>query len=123
MGDKTIVSVGNNIFCIQDNISKTEDGMIYSRNFKIGGKYEDCVNVSITYDENNKPISAKIPTLVYDEECSLSGKLDRGEGTVAMIKTLLRYIHTKIPEITEFEFEDKSNIEIDEDERLWDNIK
>ena len=36
-----------------------------------------------------------------------------------MIKTLLEYIHNKIPSIKEFEFEDKSIDVIDEDkERL-----
>jgi hypothetical protein len=106
-----IIDVGKYRFNIEDNTSTTSDGVIYNRNFKIGGNYKDCVNVSITYDNYNKPISAKIPTLVYDEECSKSAPLDRGEGTIIMIKTLLRYINNKIPEIEEFVFEDKSNIE------------
>lgn len=106
-----IVNIGKYKFNITDNILKTPDGAVYSRNFKIGGKYSDCVNVSIAYDKYNNPVSAKIPTLVYDEECSTAAPLDRGEGTIIMIKTLLRHINTKIPEITEFVFEDKSNIE------------
>lgn len=106
-----IINADKYRFNIKDNILHTREGNIYSRNFKIGGNYTDCVNVSITYDKFGKPISAKIPTLVYDEECSLSAPLDRGEGTIIMIKTLLRYIKNKIPEINEFIFEDKSNIE------------
>jgi hypothetical protein len=106
-----LVNIGKYRFNIIDNISQTDDGIIYSRNFKIGGDYTDCVNVSITYDEYNKPVSAKFPTLVYDEKCSLTSELDRGEGTIIMIKTLLKYIKNKIPEINEFVFEDKSNIE------------
>lgn len=105
------IDIGKYKFNIEDNISRTQEGMIYSRNFKIGGNYNDCVNVSISYDKEGNPISAKIPTLVYDEECSSSTPLDRGEGTIVMIKTLLRYIKTKIPNINEFVFEDKSNIE------------
>lgn len=105
-----IMNVGKYKFNIIDNNLKTNEGIIYSRNFKIGGNYSDCVNVSISY-KNNNPISAKIPTLVHDDECSLSMPLDKGEGTILMIKTLLRYIKTNIPEITEFVFEDKSNIE------------
>jgi hypothetical protein len=103
------INIGKYSFNINDNISKTQEGLIYSRNFQIGGKYADCVNVSISYDDYNIPISAKIPTLVYDEECSLTTPLDRGEGTILMIKTLLKYIKLKIPEINEFVFEDKSN--------------
>jgi hypothetical protein len=106
-----LINVGKYRFNIIDNISTNEEGLVYNRNFKIGGNYEDCVNVSIKYDIRGKAISAKIPTLVYDEECSTGTPLDRGEGTIIMIKTLLRYINNKIPEITEFVFEDKSNIE------------
>lgn len=105
------INIGKYSFNINDNILKTSEGIIYSRNFKIGGNYTDCVNVSISYDEYNNPISAKIPTVVYDEECSLKTPLDKGEGTILMIKTLLRHIKNKIPEINEFTFEDKSNIE------------
>ena len=106
-----IINIGKYKFNIIDNILKTDEEKIYSRSFKIGGNYPDCVNVSISYDKYNNPISAKIPTLVHDEECSLSISLDKGEGTIQMIKTLLRYIKAKIPEINEFVFEDKSNIE------------
>jgi hypothetical protein len=113
------VEIGKYKFNIRDNISKTSEGLIYSRSFKIGGGYADCVNVSISYDEQNKPISAKIPTLVYDEECSLSAPLDRGEGTIRMIKTLLRYINKQIPEINEFVFEDKSTIECGTEEEKY----
>ena len=114
-----IINIGKYKFNIQDNISKTAEGIIYSRNFKIGGNYSDCVNVSIAYNSNNKPVSAKIITLVYDEECSVSIPLDRGEGTIAMIKTLLRYVHKKVPEITEFVFEDDSNIECGTEEEKY----
>ena len=106
-----IIINGKYTFKIISNPLKNRDGDIYCYNFKIGGKYSDCVNVSISYDSSKNPIYGKIPTLVYDTECSLTTPLDRGEGTIVMIKTLLRYIKTKIPEINEFIFEDKSNIE------------
>ena len=37
--------------------------------------------------------------------------MEGGENSVGMIKVLLRYIHSKIPEITSFTFEDYSKIE------------
>ena len=61
--------------------------------------------------EHDKPSYGKIPTLVYDPECSLDIPLDRGSGSIIMIKTLLSHIHTKIPEVRIFKFEDKSTIE------------
>jgi hypothetical protein len=114
-----LITIGKYKFNIKDNISTTEEGLVYNRNFKIGGDYDDCVNVSIKYNTSGKAISAKIPTLVYDEECSIESPLDRGEGTILMIKTLLRYINHKIPEINEFVFEDKSNIECGTEEEKY----
>lgn len=102
--------VGKYRFHIIDNTLDNE-GRVYNRNFKIGGNYEDCVNVSIKYDNEGKAISAKIPTLMYDSECSLGTPLDRGEGSIIMIKTLLRYIHNELPGIKEFVFDDNSSIE------------
>lgn len=105
----TEITVGKNTFKITDSILEAR-GVIYSRNFKIGGKHPDCVNISITY-QNNEPISASMPFLMYDPECSNEGVLERGQGSVIMIKTLLMHVHKKMPSITEVNFEDKSNIE------------
>lgn len=103
------VNIGSYTFQIIDNISSMRD-QIYCRNFKIGGNNLDCVNVSIKYNEN-KPISGYIPHILYDPDCSDEFPLERGQGSVIMIKTLLKYIHEQIPTITEIDFEDKSNIE------------
>lgn len=96
-------------FIIKDNTYSYED-RILSRNFSIGGFETDCVNVSIKYT-NNEPINASIPYLLHEPECSIDVPLDKGTGTILMIKTLLQYVHNKIPSITEFQFEDKSQIE------------
>lgn len=108
----TNVSVGEYSFRIIDNM-EINDGKIYSRNFKIGGtKYADCVNVSITYDrQTGNPVSAKIPTVVYVPDCSLTTPLQPGGGSIIIIKTLLRHINKIIPNIILFEFEDMSSIE------------
>jgi hypothetical protein len=106
---KREVYSGKYKFIITDNtLSAREE--IYCRNFKIGGNHSDCVNVSISY-KNNEPISASMPHIIYDPECSMDTPLDRGGGSVIMIKTLLQHIHAVLPSITEVLFEDKSNIE------------
>jgi hypothetical protein len=108
---KTIVNIGKYKFQIIDNtLSLREE--IYCRNFKIGdnSNNSDCVNVSIKYNQN-KPVSASIPYIVYDPDCSIDSPLDRGQGSIIMIKILLRHIHKQMPTITEINFEDKSNIE------------
>lgn len=107
---KTIVNVGKYTFQITDNTLSARE-QIYCRNFKIGGNNIDCINVSISYNNKNEPISASIPHIMYDEDCSIDVQLDRGEGSTKMIKTLFKYIHIQLPTITEVSFEDKSNIE------------
>jgi hypothetical protein len=105
----TTVKVGKYTFKIIDN-TLSDQGQIYCRNFKIGGMQTDCVNVSISYNQN-QPVSAVIPHIMYDADCSVDIPLDRGQGSVIMIKTLLQYIYQQLPTITEVKFEDKSNIE------------
>ena len=111
----TDIPVDPYLFTIIDR-TNMHKGNVISRNFKIGGGYSDCVNVSIQYDDHSHPISGKIQTIVYDEECSKGVPLGRGEGSITMIKTLLRHIHTMIPEITTFMFDDMSTVECGTDD-------
>jgi len=84
---------------------------------KIGSKnYTDCVNVSVSYNSDNRPNKAHIPTLVSHRLCTTDNNLESGEGSILMIKTILRYIHEKIPEITNVSFEDFSKLECGTDE-------
>ena len=106
----TDIPVDPYLFTIVDR-TNMHKGKVISRNFKIGGGYSDCVSVSIQYDDHSHPISGKIQTIVYDEECSKGVPLGRGEGSITMIKTLLRHIHKMIPEISTFSFDDMSTVE------------
>lgn len=107
---KTIVKVGKYKFQIVDTILFAR-GEIYCRNIKIGGiNYNDCVNVSIRYNDN-QPVSAYIPHIQYDEECSIDVPLDRGSGSIIMIKAVLDYIHKNLPTIRFVSFEDMSTID------------
>ena len=110
-------TVGKYRFIIKDNTLLLRE-KIYSRTVKIGGNYQDCVSVSIKFNDENQPESAYIPHIMYDPDCSVDIKLDRGEGSIIMIKTLFDYIHKEIPTISEINFEDKSNIECATDEEI-----
>ena len=111
-GSKTImVTSGQYNFQIIDNTLFSRDKTeIYSRNFKIGGTYPDCVNISVIY-ENNTPVDACMPNLFSDPECSFIQLLDKGDGTIRMIKTLLTYVYTQLPTLACVKFDDKSSIE------------
>jgi hypothetical protein len=105
---KTVVKSGKYTFQITDNTFLYE-GEIYSRSFKIGERQLNCIDISISY-KDGKP-TAHIPYVEYNPGCSIDTPLDSGRGTIVMIKTLLNYIHSQMPIITEVTFEDKSNIE------------
>ena len=108
---KIMITSGPYKFQIIDNSLFSRDGTeIYSRNFKIGGTYPDCVNISIIY-ENNKPVDATIPILLSDPGCSFDRPLEKGGGAIIMIKTLLQYVYTQLPTLTHIKFDDKSSIE------------
>jgi len=108
---KTImVTVGQYKFQIIDNTLFSRDKTeIYGRNFKIGGSYQDCVNISVIY-ENNKPVYASMPSTLSDPERLFFRPLDTGGGTIIMTKTLLQYVYTQLPTLTHINFDDKSNI-------------
>ena len=116
--NKIMVTSGSYKFQIIDNTLFSRDKTeIYSRNFKIGGTYPDCVNISVIY-ENNKPVDATIPILLSDTECSFIRPLEKGTGAIIMIKTLLNYVYTQLPTLTHIKFDDKSNIECATEEEL-----
>ena len=113
-----MITSGPYKFQIIDNTLFSRDKTeIYSRNFKIGGTYPDCVNISIIY-ENNKPVNASMPILLSDAECSFDRPLEKGGGAIIMIKTLLQYVYTQIPTLTNIKFDDKSNIECATEDEL-----
>lgn len=109
---ETIIKVGKYQFKVIENKFQY-GGNIFSHTFKIGGDYEDCVNLSYTYN-NGKPISAKLPHLMYEPECTIGSDLEKGIGSELIIKTLLRYAYNKIKDINIFSFDDMSHIDCKE---------
>jgi hypothetical protein len=107
---KTTVTSGKYNFVITDISTLNRDGNIGTRSFAIGGTYEDCINVSYLY-RDNQPISAKITTIDYEPECALNMNLEKGGGTAIMLKTLLCHVYREIPSISVFDFDDMSNID------------
>jgi hypothetical protein len=103
------VSEGKYKFKITRNI-QDYNGKIISHTYKIGGDYPDCVNISYTYHDN-KPISAKLPHLLYEPECAIGSSLEKGSGTELMIKNALKYAYKDVPSISIFEFDDDSHID------------
>ncbi len=110
MSSSTIIKVGKNEFKITESIMKFGDRII-SHTFKIGGTYDNCIGVSYTYNNLNKPTNAKIPHALYEPECSMDSSLEKGSGTILMLKSLLKYVYTIIPSVASFTFDDMSHID------------
>lgn len=113
------VKKGKYTFFITNNI-ETWNGVITGINYKIGGNIRDCVNISVHID-NNVAVSASIPHVMYDEDCSVYEPLGRGDGSIIMIKTLLTHIKNTHPELKKIRFDDMSSIECATGEDLEKN--
>lgn len=109
--ETTNISIGKYRFKIIDN-TLTYNDKIYSRNCKIFGNVSYSVTISIRYNNSDEAVSAHIYHNDNDPEYDMDINLETEEFTNIMIKTILEYVHKKIPTITEVYFEDESNIEI-----------
>lgn len=104
-----------NTFRIIINKVNYPEGDIYT--FRMGGDYDNCINISININVDNNtwrslPLAwAHIINIKYEPECRLNGILQHGGDVVDMIKLALQYINYIFPEITVFELKDNSNIE------------
>jgi hypothetical protein len=104
-----IVQSGKYNFKIVRNIEYYRDE-IWTHTYKVGGDYGDCLNISYFY-QNNKPVRAVIPHLLYEPECAIGTTLDAGGGTEIMVKTALRYAFNDVKTVSIFEFQDSSHID------------
>jgi len=109
MNKTEIINSGKYKFKITTNIQLYED-RITCHTYKVGGDYADCINISYKYN-NNIPVKAMIPHLLYEPECAVGMFLERGSGTELMIKTAILYAYNHVKSIPLFEFEDDSNID------------
>lgn len=112
---KTVLYEGKWTFDAYANKSIYNDRII-SHTIKIGGKYADCVNISYRYHDN-KPVSVSIPHLLYEPECDAVLDLEKGGGTVAMIRAAVKFAHSQVPELENFQFDDMSHIDCREKDR------
>ena len=109
------VTVGKYRFTIKETTMQYESNIINST-FTIGGDYQDCVTVSIRYS-NGIPVDAKLPYVRYEPECSVGSNLEKGIGSIAMIRTVIRFAYEKTG-VTTYGFDDMSHIDCGSEEQL-----
>lgn len=77
--------------------------------FRFGGEYK-CITISYRF-ESGFPVSASIPLLSYEPECSVGVSLEKGVGTELLIKTAISYCYSQVPSVPIFTFDDTSHID------------
>jgi hypothetical protein len=84
---------------------------VYYHTIKIGGVYDDCVNltVSVNVDGSPEPI-VRLGHIESYPDCAYSTFLMKGEGA-DMLRASLQFIVLIFPSIRSFKFEDASKIE------------
>lgn len=107
--DITELNVNNHKFRIERTIDET-NGKINRHALFLVGKTISCIDIFINF-EDNKPYKAILPTLLTQEDCSLTYPLERGEGTKEMVVCMLYYIRYHYPTLPFVHFDDMSNIE------------
>lgn len=110
------IDVGSYIFKIVDK-SSIHEGRIYCRRFTItnefaenettDGEYFESIEVVVSYRERH-PVYAKIN---YGEDYAIDTHVDDGKFSVILRNTLFKYVHTKIPSITEICVRDTTSFE------------
>jgi hypothetical protein len=88
----------------------TYDGNTISLTYRVGGDYDSCITISYTFNKNT-PVSASIPRLSYEPECSLGSTLQKGAGTEILIRSAIQYAYRQVPSIHRFFFDDASHID------------
>ena len=69
MDKQTRINAGKNKFIVTEKLLKYGD-LPLSYTLNIGGDYDSCVSVSYSF-RNGLPISANLPYLRYEPECSI----------------------------------------------------
>jgi len=86
------------------------EARLISKTIKVGGKYDNCVNISYSFDKDGIPMKALLGNILSEPECGLLESLEDGE-TVWMVKAALQFAHAQVPLLTKFYFEDGSRID------------
>ena len=96
-----------------------------SDSLSIGGRKGECVNISVNTPESilvqrghHQLDTATIPILAWDSKCAIDKDLERGTGTILMIRVLLSETLKRYPYIKKFTFRDNSLIPCDNGKQI-----
>jgi hypothetical protein len=96
-----------------------------SDTLSIGGRKGECVNISVNTPESplvqrgyHKLDTATIPILAWDTKCAVNKNLEKGSGTIAMIRLILSECVKRYSYIKYYTFKDNSLIPCDNGQKI-----
>ena len=96
-----------------------------SDTLSIGGRKGECVNISVNTPESravqygyHKLDTATIPILDWDSKCAVNKNLEKGAGTILMIRVILSESIKRYPYIKHYTFRDNSHIPCDNEQEI-----
>lgn len=96
-----------------------------SDTLSIGGRKGECVNISVNTADSllvqrgyHKLDTATIPILAWDTKCAVHRNLERGSGTIHMIRIILSESIKRYPYIRFYTFKDNSLIPCDNGQQI-----
>ena len=91
----------------------------------IGGRKGECVNISVNTPESllvqsgyHTLDTATIPILAWDAKCTVNKNLEKGHGTISMIRLILSESKKRYPYIKFYKFKDNSLIPCDNGQKI-----
>ena len=80
---------------------------------RIGIENEECIRLTIIKDDNPANYNAELDIFNYQIGCNITGDMERTEGTKLMMKTIIEFIKSKYPMITQLFLLDASMFKCD----------
>ena len=99
------------------------DGSLFYTTIKVGGRFDACVSITVSYDACGTPYKAKIPLINAEPECGLFDALEKNGGTPTMIKMALQFVSQTFPPLKVFEFDDMSQIDCHKEQQTGEPIR
>ena len=94
-------------------------------NISIGGRKAECVNISVSRPDSllvergfHTLDTATIPVLAWDSKCAIDKDLEKGAGTIAMIRIVLSETLKRYPYVNRYTFHDNSLIKCDNGKQI-----
>jgi hypothetical protein len=72
----------------------------YIIKIRVGTEKDECITLTITKDDDQNNYNAELERFNYQSGCTIHANMERSKDTKLMMKTLIKFIKSKYPNIT-----------------------